>query len=144
MTPCIWWGTTHPCNPPHYGLWVNLHFFMICVYKHCFLPMLLVFAVKCCIKMLCSLPHNHYCCSLPSPVCLPYMPHLFTHCLPTIICVVLMSIVLFFNFSYFCDMLHFIVTSFWLVVSVSFSSHCVCLYHFTHLSHHLISDGVIQ
>jgi len=20
--PCIWLGTAHPCNPPHYGLWV--------------------------------------------------------------------------------------------------------------------------
>jgi len=20
--PCIWLGTTHPCNPPNYGLWV--------------------------------------------------------------------------------------------------------------------------
>ena len=49
MTPCIWLGTTHPCNPPNYGLWVNLHFFM-CIYKHCFLPMLLVFAMKCCTK----------------------------------------------------------------------------------------------
>ena len=42
MTPCIWLGTTHPCNPPHHGLWVNLHLFTMCIYKHCFLPMLLV------------------------------------------------------------------------------------------------------
>jgi len=27
-----------------------------------------------------------------------YMPHLFTHCLPTIMCVMLMSIVFFFYF----------------------------------------------
>jgi len=75
----------------------------MCIDKHCFLPMLLVFAMKCCTKMPCPLPHNHYCCLLPSPVvCLPpwtlahlYMPHLFTHCLPTIICVTLMSIVFF-------------------------------------------------
>ena len=73
MTPCICLGTTHSCNPPHYGLWVNLHFFRICIYKHCFLPMLLVFAMKCCIKMPCPLPNNHYCCSLPSPVCLPHL-----------------------------------------------------------------------
>jgi len=73
MTPCIWLGTTHPCNPPQYGLEVNLHFFTICMYKHCFLPMLLVFVIKCCIKMPCSLPHNHYCCSLPPPACLPHL-----------------------------------------------------------------------
>jgi len=52
VTPCIWLGTTYPCNPPNYGLWVNLHFFMMCIYKHCFLPMLLVFAMKCCTKCL--------------------------------------------------------------------------------------------
>jgi len=72
VTPCIWLGTTHPCNPPHHGLWVNLHFFTMCIYKHCFLPMLLVFAMTC-TKMPCPLPHNHYCCSLPSPVCLPHL-----------------------------------------------------------------------
>jgi len=43
------------------------------IYKHCFLPMLLVFATKCCTKMPCPLPHNHYCCLLPSPVCLPHL-----------------------------------------------------------------------
>jgi len=73
MTPCIWLRTTHPCNPPNYGLWVNLHFFMMCIYKHCFPPMLLVFAMKCCTKMPCPLPHNHYCCLLPSPICLPQL-----------------------------------------------------------------------
>ena len=41
--------------------------------------MLLVFAMKCCTKIPCPLPHNHYCFSLPSPAHL-YMPHLFTHC----------------------------------------------------------------
>ena len=97
MTPCIWLRTTHPCNPPNYGRWVNLLFFMMCIYKHCFPPMLLVLAVKCCTKMPCPLPHNHYCCLLSSPIMLAlpahlYMPHLFTHCLPTIICVMLMSI----------------------------------------------------
>jgi len=35
--------------------------------------MLFVFAVTCCNKMPCPLPHNHYCCSLPSPVCLPHL-----------------------------------------------------------------------
>ena len=73
VTPCIWFWTTHPCNPPQYGLWVNLHFFMICMYKYCFLTVLLVFVIKCCIKMPSALPHNHYCCSLPLPVCLPHL-----------------------------------------------------------------------
>jgi len=36
------------------------------------------------------------------------MPHLFTHFLPTIICVMLMFFFLCI-FSYFCDMLHFFV-----------------------------------
>jgi len=73
VTPCIWLGTTHPCNPPNYGLWVNLLFFMMCICKHCFPPMLLVFAMKYCTKMPCPLPHNHYCCLLSSPVCLPHL-----------------------------------------------------------------------
>jgi len=52
-----------------------LHFFMMCIYKHCFPPMLLVFlfAMKCCTEMPCPLPHNHYCCMLPSPICLPHL-----------------------------------------------------------------------
>jgi len=43
--------------------------------KHSFLPMLLVFAIKCCTKMPFPLPHNHYCCSLPnpSPACLSHL-----------------------------------------------------------------------
>jgi len=41
------------------------------------------------------------------------MPNLFTHCLPTIICVMLMSILL--RFFYFCYMLHFFVTPFRIV-----------------------------
>jgi len=91
-------------NPPNYGLWVNQHFFMMNIYKHCFLPMLFVFAMKCCTKMPCPLPHNHYCCLLPSPM-LPspahlYMPHLFTYCLPTIICVMLMSTAFFLFLLY--------------------------------------------
>jgi len=73
VTPCIWLGTTHPCNPPNHGLWINLLFFMMCLYKHCFPPMLLVFAMKCCTKMPCPLPHNHCCCLLSSPICLPHL-----------------------------------------------------------------------
>jgi len=71
--PClfnfIWWhhasgwvqlaNATHPTD---YGLWVNLYFFTICMYKYCFLPLLLVFVMTCCIKMHCSLPHNPCCC----------------------------------------------------------------------------------
>jgi len=44
-------------QPTQYGLWVNLLFFMICIYKHCFPPMLLVLAMKCYTKMPCPLPH---------------------------------------------------------------------------------------
>ena len=96
VTPCIWLGTTHPCNPPQYGLWENLHFFMICMYKHCFLPVLLVFVMKCCITMTCSLPHNHYYCLLPSPAHL-YMPQWILHpLLATFICVILCWRLLFF------------------------------------------------
>jgi len=36
------------------------------MYKHCFL--LLVFVMKCCVKMRCSIHRNPYCCSLPSPM----------------------------------------------------------------------------
>ena len=111
VTPCIWLGTTHPCNPPNYGLWVNLLFFMMCIYKHYFPPMLLVFAMKCCTKMPCPLPHNHYCCLLSSPICLPHL--LICTCLisspiacpPS--CVMLMSIAFFFPFliyaTFLCD-----------------------------------------
>ena len=66
-TPCIWLETTHTCNPLHYGPWVILYFFLICMCGLCFLPLLLVFAMKC-VKMHCCLPHNPYCCSLSSPV----------------------------------------------------------------------------
>jgi len=35
------------------------------MYKHCFLPLLLVSVMKCCVKMYCYLPHNPYqCCQL--------------------------------------------------------------------------------
>jgi len=42
VTPCVWLDLTHPWNSPHYGLWVNCYFFTIYMYKHCFLPLLLV------------------------------------------------------------------------------------------------------
>jgi len=83
--------------------------------------MLLVFAMKCS-KMPCPLPHNHYCCSLPSPVCLPHL--LICTCLisPPIACPpssVLCWCLLCFLF--FCYMLHFFVTSFSLVCVHIFS-----------------------
>jgi len=67
------WAKWRLALPWYYGLWVNQDFFTMCIYKHCFLPMLLVFAMKCCTKVPCPLPHKHYCCSLPSPVCLPHL-----------------------------------------------------------------------
>jgi len=124
---------THPTNSISYGLWVNLYSFTMCIYKY-FLPMLLLSAMKCCTKMPCPLPHNHYCCSVPSPVCLPhllicttYMPLLFTHARPP-------SSVLWWCFcflcifSYFCDTLHFFVIDscfvsfFWSLCQTSFSA----------------------
>jgi len=46
---------------------------MIYMYEHCFLPLLPVFVMKCCVLMHCSLPHNPYCCSLPSPMCMLHL-----------------------------------------------------------------------
>jgi len=102
MTPCIWLRTTHTCNRPHYDLWINLHSFIICRYLFLYWNVL-----KCIAICLITLIH---CCLLPSPVsvlALPahlYMYLLFTHCLPTIICIMLMSIVFFISFS-FCTLL---------------------------------------
>ena len=112
-------GTTHPRNPSKYGLWVNLIFFMMCIYKHCFPPMLLVLAMKCCTKMRCPLPHNHYCCLLSSPICLPHL--LICTCLisspiacppSSVLCSCLLRFLFFFNSCY---MLLFFVTPFWIV-----------------------------
>jgi len=120
--PCIWLGTTHrihPCNPSHYGLWVNLHFFTMCIYKHCFLPMFLLWNVVlkclalCLITMIAArFPRLYAClacssvqtttCLISSPIACPQSSELCW-----------MSIV--FCFLYFCYMLHFFVTSFWLV-----------------------------
>jgi len=60
----------HPVGN-NYGPWVIFYFFKVCMYKHCFLPLLLV--MKCCVKMHCSRPHNPYCCSRPSPMCLLHL-----------------------------------------------------------------------
>ena len=128
MTPCLWLGTiwVHPCNPPNYGLWVNLRFFMMCNYKHCFLPMQLVFAMKCCTKMPCPLPHNHYCCLLPWILhllllictCLISSP---IACPPSSVLSYVDVYCVLFLFFYFCYMLHFFVTPFWLVCVHIFS-----------------------
>ena len=135
MTPRIWLGTTHPCNPPNYGLWVNLLFFMMCIYKHSFPPMLLVFAMKCCTKMPCPQPHNHYCCLLSSPICLPYL--LICTCLisspiacppSSVLCWCLLRFS-FFYFLFFCFMLHYFVTSFRLVCVHIFSSLLALILH---------------
>ena len=40
---------------------------------YCFLPLLLVFTMKCCVPIHCSQAHNPYCCSLPSPMCLHHL-----------------------------------------------------------------------
>jgi len=81
--------------------------------------MLFVFAMKCCTKMPCPLCpitiiaayflHLYACLTCSS---VHGMPHLFTHCLPTTIYVMLMSILHFF---YFCYMQHFFVTPFCIV-----------------------------
>ena len=87
--------------------------------------MLLVLAMKCYTKMPCPLPHNHllltfFTYMLASPAHL-YMPHLFTHSLPTIICVMLMSIAFFFNFllyATFCDSILDCLCISWNILSV--------------------------
>ena len=90
---------------------------MMCICKHCFLPMLLVFTMKCCTKMPCPLPHNHYCCLLSSPVCLPHL----------LICTCLISSPIVCPPSYFWYMLHFFVTPFW-IVCVHIFAFCNIIY----------------
>jgi len=132
VTPCIWLGTTHSCNPPNYGLLVNLLFFMMCICKHCFPPMLLlVFAMKCCNKMPCPLPHNHYCCLLSSPICLPHLLICIclisspTACPPSsVLCWCLLRLFFLFFFyifviyaAFLCDsILDCLCTYFWLLL----------------------------
>jgi len=48
-------------------------FFTIYMYKHCFLPLLPTFVMKCCVSVHRPLPHNPSCCSLPSPMCMLYL-----------------------------------------------------------------------
>ena len=73
--------------------------------KHCFLPLLLVFIMKCCDKCLALclitiIASASFTCMRASPAHL-YVPQLFTHCLPTITCVMLMSIAFFIFWLYF-------------------------------------------
>ena len=96
VTPCIWLKTTHPWNSPHYGSWEIFLFFIICMH--------LWNVLKCIALDLITLIAARFLhlCVLASPAHL-CMPWLFTHCLPTIICVVLkMSIVSVFLFSLVC------------------------------------------
>ena len=128
MTPFIWLGTTHPCNPPNYGLWVNLHFssgyvFINIVFCPCYLFLLWNVVLKCLALCLITIIaacflHLYACLTCSSVV---YMPYLFTHCLPTIIYSVLCWCLLRFNIFYFCYMLHFFVTPFWLLCVHIFS-----------------------
>ena len=142
MTPCIWLGTTHPCNPPNYGLWVNILFFTMCIYKHCFPPMLLVFAMKCCTKMPCPLPHNHYCCLLSSPICLPHL--LIWTCLisspiacppSSVLCWCLLRFFSIFDICYISLWLHF-----GLFMHI-FLSHCMCFWIICYAMRWLLSHG---
>ena len=82
--------------------------------------MLLVFLMKCCIKMPCSLPHNHYCCLLPSPICLSHLfirtclnssPLLAHHhlCYVDVYCFFL-SVLKFHSFVLFLSLTAFLVT----------------------------------
>jgi len=89
--------------------------------------------MKCCTKMPCPLPHNHYCCSLPSPVCLPHLLICYVHvsslhpyCLPTIICVI--SYVDLFFFVFF---LIFVICYIFLWLFICF---VVCIFFFELMS----------
>ena len=146
MTPCDASGweqfihATHPTMVCGY----NLHFFTICFINIVFCPgpMLLVFAMICWIKMPCSLPHNHYCFLLPSPVCLPHLliwpvhasslhPLLAQHlCYVDVYCVLFLIIfLLLWYVTFLCD---FILACFWYLFLLLFciASHlrlpCLC------------------
>jgi len=75
-------------------------------------------------KMPCPLPNNHFIMLLtsftyrptlasPAHLYMPHLPHLFTHCLPTIICVMLMSISIVFSYV-FCFFFAICYISLWL------------------------------
>ena len=110
--------------------------------------MLLVFAMKCCSKIikclaLCSASLPDYCCLLPSPVCLPHLlicTCLISSpidCLPTIICIMLVSIVFFFFvICYISLWLHFGLFVYIFSLSFLFLCHSMRLLQFV-LSHSL-------
>ena len=108
MTPCIWLGTTHPCNPPNY-LWsvgksTFLHdvycVFINIVFHPCYLFWLWNVVLKCLALCLITIV---CCCLLSSPICSPHL--LICTCLISspIACppsCVLMSIVFFLFLLY--------------------------------------------
>ena len=106
----IWWHHAsgwkqliHAAHPHMVYGWIYISSRFVCIniaFCPCYLFLKWNVVSKC---SPCSLPHNHYCCSLPSPVCLPHlcMPQFFIDCLPTIIRVMLMSLV-FFVCSFVC------------------------------------------
>jgi len=74
------------------------------MYKLCFLPLLLVFVMKC-VKMHCSLPHNPYKLLLASFTCVLASPAVHVSTLHPLLahhhlCVMLMSIMFFFYFIF--------------------------------------------
>ena len=91
--------------------------FINIVFCPCYLFLLWNVVLKC----LALLPHNHYCCLLPSPVCLPHL--LICTCLISspIVCPP-SSVLCWCLLCFFCYMLHFFVTAFWLVCVHIFSS----------------------
>jgi len=106
---------------------------------------LVVFAMKCCTKMPCPLPHNHYCCLFPSPICLSHL--LICTCLisspiacpsSSVLCWCLLRF-------YSCYMLHFFVTPFWLVCvhifSLLFSLYCLVEHDICNSSVPCMDDG---
>jgi len=141
MHPVVQLGTTQtPCNPPNYGLWVNL-LFLMCIYKHSFPPILLVFSMKCYTKMPCPLPHKYYCCLLSSPICLPHL--LICTCLisspiacppSSVLCWCLLHFFLFLIYATFlCDsILDCLCTYFCLIVF--FLYHFIGLFAYIFLS----------
>ena len=118
----VWWDIhSSMVLTPLWSVGNYLCFFlMISMYKHCFLPLLCAFVMKFCFLKHCSLSHNPYCCSLPSPMCMVHRlicaylnSSVFIHCLLTIICVMLMSIVYLIQHLHFCILFLFLYYIFW-------------------------------
>ena len=111
---------------------------MMCIYKHCFPPMLLVFAMKCCTKMSCPLPHNHYnCCLFSSPICLPHL--LICTCLiflpiacppSSVLCYVYCVFLFLLYATFLCDSnLDCLCTYFCLIGFCVSPLFCLCCFH---------------